>query len=308
MSYKLKNSEKSPAKSNSAGETIALRKGISAPSVPAFQMKKHVTQLAAVEEEPVQGKFEAVQRAGMEEEEPLQGKFDTVQRAGMEEEEPLQGKFEVAQRAAMEEEEPLQGKFETVQRAGMEEEEPLQGRFDIAQRAAMDEEEPLQGKFETLQRAGIEEEEPLQGKFLKNATAFNLPVQKKDDGGSSGTTGLPSHLKSGVESLSGFSMDDVKVHYNSDKPKQLKAHAYAQGTDIHIAPGQEQHLPHEAWHVAQQKQGRVQATVQMKGNVPVNDDTGLETEADVMGAKADQAGKQAMQLQKKKHNSFNGNT
>ncbi|MHB8206063.1 eCIS core domain-containing protein [Mucilaginibacter sp.] len=106
------------------------------------------------------------------------------------------------------------------------------------------------------------------------------PVQRKND------TGLPDNLKAGVENLSGFSMDDVKVHYNSDKPAQLKAFAYAQGTDIHIASRQEKHLPHEAWHVAQQKQGRVQATTQMKGNVAVNDDKMLETEADVMGNKA----------------------
>ncbi len=99
-------------------------------------------------------------------------------------------------------------------------------------------------------------------------------------------TGLPDNLKSGIENLSGYSMDDVKVHYNSDKPAQLQAHAYAQGTDIHIASGQEKHLPHEAWHVVQQKQGRVRPTLQMKGNVNVNDDAGLENEADVMGTKA----------------------
>ncbi|MES2004825.1 MAG: DUF4157 domain-containing protein [Bacteroidota bacterium] len=87
-------------------------------------------------------------------------------------------------------------------------------------------------------------------------------------------------------------MNDVKVHYNSDKPKQLKALAYAQGTDIHVAPGQEKHLPHEAWHVAQQKQGRVQPTLQMKEGVPVNDDPGLEKEADDMGAKAILQGKE----------------
>jgi len=68
---------------------------------------------------------------------------------------------------------------------------------------------------------------------------------------------LPDNIKHGVESLSGISMDDVKVHYNSAKPAQLNAHAYAQGTDIHPASGQEKHLPHEAWHVVQQKQGRV---------------------------------------------------
>lgn len=101
-------------------------------------------------------------------------------------------------------------------------------------------------------------------------------------------TGLPDQLKSGIESLSGFSMDDVRVFKNSPKPAQLQAHAYAQGSDIHLGPGQEQHLPHEAWHVVQQKQGRVKPTVQLKERVPVNDDEGLETEADVMGKKAAQ--------------------
>ena len=70
-------------------------------------------------------------------------------------------------------------------------------------------------------------------------------------------TGLPDRLKAGVESLSGLAMDDVRVHYNSAKPAEVQALAYTQGTDIHVGPGQEQHLPHEAWHVAQQKQGRV---------------------------------------------------
>lgn len=99
-------------------------------------------------------------------------------------------------------------------------------------------------------------------------------------------TGLPSDLKTGIENLSGYSMDDVKVHRNSNKPAQLNAHAYAQGTDIHLAPGQEKHLPHEAWHVVQQKQGRVKPTMQMKDKVNVNDDSALEKEADVMGNKA----------------------
>ena len=99
-------------------------------------------------------------------------------------------------------------------------------------------------------------------------------------------TGLPDALKAGVENLSGLSLDDVTVHYNSAKPAQLNAKAYAQGTDIHVAPGQEKHLPHEAWHVVQQKQGRVQPTMQMKEGVPVNDDTALEKEADVMAEKA----------------------
>ncbi|MDF3126600.1 DUF4157 domain-containing protein [Rheinheimera sp. 1928-s] len=99
-------------------------------------------------------------------------------------------------------------------------------------------------------------------------------------------TGLPNQLKTGIESLSGMSMDHVKVHYNSSQPAQLNAHAYAQGSNIHLAPGQEKHLPHEAWHVVQQAQGRVKPTMQMKSGTSVNDDKGLEQEADVMGGKA----------------------
>jgi hypothetical protein len=99
-------------------------------------------------------------------------------------------------------------------------------------------------------------------------------------------TGLPDSLKAGIESLSGLALDDVRVHYNSSRPAGLQALAYAQGTEIHVAPGQEKHLPHEAWHVVQQAQGRVKPTMQMKAGVPVNDDVGLEVEADLMGQRA----------------------
>lgn len=116
---------------------------------------------------------------------------------------------------------------------------------------------------------------------MNNSNGVAIPIQKKEN-----NTGLPDNLKSGMENLSGISMDDVTVHYNSAQPKQLQAHAYAQGTDIHVGPGQEKHLPHEAWHVVQQKQGRVRPTMQLKSKVNINDDKSLETEADLMGAKA----------------------
>ena len=115
----------------------------------------------------------------------------------------------------------------------------------------------------------------------KNYSIQQKPIQKKEN-----NTGLPDDLKTGIENLSGFAMDDVKVHRNSNKPAQLQAHAYAQGTDIHLAPGQEKHLPHEAWHVVQQKQGRVKPTLQLKGKTAINDDAGLEQEADQMAQKA----------------------
>jgi hypothetical protein len=77
------------------------------------------------------------------------------------------------------------------------------------------------------------------------------------------TTGLSDNLKSGIENLSGCSMDDVRVHYGAAQPAQLQAHAYAQGDNIFVAPGREWHVPHEAWHVVQQAQGRVQPTMQL---------------------------------------------
>jgi hypothetical protein len=115
---------------------------------------------------------------------------------------------------------------------------------------------------------------------------FHTTQDEQEENKKENKTGLPNRLKTGIENLSGISLDEVKVHYNSDKPSQLQAHAYAQGSDIHLGSGQEKHLPHEAWHVVQQKQGRVKPTLQMKGGVKVNDDQGLEREADVMGAKA----------------------
>jgi hypothetical protein len=127
-----------------------------------------------------------------------------------------------------------------------------------------EEEEPIQAKYETVQR----QPNATDGKPRPN------------------NTGLPDNLKSGIEALSGLSLDHVRVHYNSAQPAQLNALAYAQGSDIHLAPGQEQHLPHEAWHIVQQAQGRVQPTMQIQDGVPVNDEAGLEREADLMGGRA----------------------
>ncbi len=90
-------------------------------------------------------------------------------------------------------------------------------------------------------------------------------------------TGLPDRLKEGIESLSGYDLSGVIVNYNSPKPAQLNALAYTQGQAIEVGPGQERHLPHEAWHVVQQMQGRVKGTTQTKG-IMVNDEKSLEQE------------------------------
>ncbi|MCP4936407.1 MAG: DUF4157 domain-containing protein [bacterium] len=150
-------------------------------------------------------------------------------------------------------------------------------------RKAGEEEELLQGKFDPMQNQGPEEEEELlQGKFA----ADEAPAQfQGSDGNAENRTGMPGPLKRGLEQLSGMDLSGVRVHNNSSQPSQLNALAYTQGQDIHVAPGQEKHLPHEGWHTVQQMQGRVQPTMQAKG-VSINDDAGLEREADVMGAKA----------------------
>lgn len=102
-----------------------------------------------------------------------------------------------------------------------------------------------------------------------------------------GSASLPDRLKTGIEHLAGLPMDDVVVHRNSSVPQRLQALAFAKGTDIHLASGQEHHLPHEAWHVVQQKQGRVRAPeISQQDGTSINDDPGLEREADQMGARA----------------------
>jgi hypothetical protein len=141
-------------------------------------------------------------------------------------------------------------------------------------------------RHEALERRPAGEAERGQARLLSRRAPDPQPVQRA---AAPNRTGLPDRLKSGVEALSGVSLDGVKVHYNSAKPAGLSAHAFAQGSDIHLAPGQERHLPHEAWHVVQQAQGRARPTMQLKGGVSVNDDAGLEREADVMGARALQA-------------------
>jgi hypothetical protein len=199
-----------------------------------------------------------------------------------EEEELLQGKMNdaIQRQPELEEEELLQGKFiETVQRQEIpEEEELLQGKMieTVQRQPELEEEELLQGKFtdECVQCQVPEDEELMQGKGL------TLQAQAQPN-----RTGMPDHLKSGLENISGMDLSGVRVQYSSSKPAQLNALAYTQGQDIHVAPGQDRHLPHEGWHAVQQMQGRVKPTGEV-GGMPLNDSRTLESEADSMGRKA----------------------
>lgn len=111
------------------------------------------------------------------------------------------------------------------------------------------------------------------------------PPPNNDNGNKNNQTELPENVKRGAENLSEYSMDDVKVHYNSSKPAQLRAYAFTQRDEIHVGPGQEKHLPHEDWHVVQQKKGRVSPTSFKSNEIQINDDVTLEKEADIIGDK-----------------------
>lgn len=149
----------------------------------------------------------------------------------------------------------------------------------IVQRAE-DEDDLLQGKF-VVQR-DEEEDDLLQGKFEQ-------PLQRKVEN----NTGIPDDVKQRMEDSFGTDFSSVRVHPDSAKAPEVGALAYTQGTDIHFAPGQfkpdtsagQQLLGHELTHVVQQAEGRVQPTTEI-GGIPVNDNEGLEHEADVLGAKA----------------------
>lgn len=149
----------------------------------------------------------------------------------------------------------------------------------IVQRAE-DEDDLLQGKF--VAQCDEEEDDLLQGKFEQ-------PFQRKVEN----NTGIPDDVKQRMEDSFGTDFSSVRVHPDSAKAPEVGALAYTQGTDIHFAPGQfkpdtsagQQLLGHELTHVVQQAEGRVQPTTEI-GGMPVNDNEGLEHEADILGAKA----------------------
>lgn len=181
---------------------------------------------------------------------------------------------------------PLQRRSEASAQ-GMVQPEPVAQRQTIKEE---EEEKPIQTKLLTKQSAPPvqrqpkeeEEEKVLQGTFA--AGHKSAPFQA-NTGGAENRDCLPSPLRAGLEALSGVDLSDIRIHTNSSKPAQLNALAYTQGQDIHVGPGQEKHLPHEGWHAVQQMQGRVKPTMLAKG-VSINDNAGLEREADAMGTTA----------------------
>lgn len=149
-------------------------------------------------------------------------------------------------------------------------------------------ESPVSPHKESSQYGAAESEHEGTGQ-MKAAPAFQLtagdapPVERKAASGG----GMPEDLVNGFKAATGHDLSNVNVHYNSDKPAQVGALAYAQGNDIYLGPGQAQHLDHEAAHLVQQREGRVQANAAVNG-MAVNNSKSLESEADALAARARQ--------------------
>lgn len=127
-----------------------------------------------------------------------------------------------------------------------------------------------------------------QGKAID--TSQRDPIQRKN---TSSSTHMPEEVQTKMESSFDTDFSSVNIHKNSSSATDVGALAYAQGNDVHFAPGQynpnsqegQELLGHELTHVVQQRQGRVQGT-QNKGGENINKDESLEKEADAKGEKA----------------------
>jgi hypothetical protein len=109
---------------------------------------------------------------------------------------------------------------------------------------------------------------------------------------SGGGAALPRPVLTQMNDAFGTDFSAVRVH-EGDRVPAVGALAYAQGADVHFAPGQYDRgstrgtelIGHELAHVVQQSQGRVAAGPLAKG-AAINEDPALEREADEMGARA----------------------
>ncbi|MFK7798852.1 MAG: DUF4157 domain-containing protein [Aureispira sp.] len=147
------------------------------------------------------------------------------------------------------------------------------------------EDQSVETESTTLQQTVTDERPEAQlGRQLQDMA--NNSVQAKEGPKKKvNNTGIPDRLKAAVEHFSGFSLDEVKVHYNSEKPALVGALAYTDGLNIYISPGAEKHLAHELWHIVQKMKGDVSETTQVNG-MGVNDDKRLEQDAETMGTRA----------------------
>ncbi len=155
---------------------------------------------------------------------------------------------------------------------------------------------------DVVQQKSIQnQEKPTESYQLKSAGERHTdttappsePYQLKSN--SSSSNKLPDDVRGKMENAFQYDFSNVDIQKNSSEAKRMGALAFAKGNEVHFAPGQfEPYTPkgqeligHELTHIVQQSENRVKPTVQAKG-VAINDDKGLEREADEMGKKVAQ--------------------
>lgn len=156
--------------------------------------------------------------------------------------------------------------------------------------------------FNPVQAFGLDTSSYLEKDKRGNLPPYKHTVQRKE---SANKTGMPSEVKNKMESSFNADFSNVNIHSNSSKAIEAGALAYTQGNNIHFAPGQfkpdtnsgQQLLGHELTHVVQQREGRVKPTKMLGNGMAVNDDKGLEKEADTLGKKAAQMKMADVQIQ-----------
>jgi hypothetical protein len=105
---------------------------------------------------------------------------------------------------------------------------------------------------------------------------------------------LPDQLQQSLETSFNHDFSNVHIQKDSERARELQALAFTEGEAIHFAPGQfnpgssagKNLIGHEFAHVVQQRSGVVQPTAIMGKGIALNDDRGLEAEADALGKKA----------------------
>ncbi|MBW4493629.1 MAG: DUF4157 domain-containing protein [Oscillatoria princeps RMCB-10] len=199
---------------------------------------------------------------------------------------------EPVQRQEEEDDQPVQIKAEPVQRQEEDDDQPVQMKAEPVQRQEEEDDQPVQMKAEPVQRQEEDDDQPVQAKQDKEQK-----VQAKQPSVNLAPTGagqpMPKAVQQKMEGAFGADFSGVRI-YEGPQAKTISALAYTQGSNIHFQPGKYQPhtqsgqklLGHELTHVLQQRAGRV-AVPQKKG-IPINADSRLETEADVLGAKAAQ--------------------
>lgn len=155
---------------------------------------------------------------------------------------------------------------------------------DLLQRREADKQESVETVMDGLDARSLQD--PLHR--ARSLSADGVAQRRAGPGGpavsipSGGGSALEGGVRQRMESGFGTDFSDVRVH-TGPAAASVGALAFTQGSNVHFAPGQysEHTLAHELAHVVQQRAGRVQPTGSVNG-VALNDDPGLESEADRM--------------------------